>query len=151
MTGVAVFERTLQKANIWLKDIGLELGVDNKEQCLVYLRAVLHALRDRLPLAEAVDLAAQLPIILRGIYFEGWVPLNGSSRERTQEDFLHTVGRNLGPAIGFDLDVEAVTRAVLAVLSRHVSEGEMLDVLHGLPRQLRPLFQEWDNNLEARL
>jgi uncharacterized protein (DUF2267 family) len=33
---------------------------------------MLHALRDRLPPEIAVHLSAQLPMLVRGIYYEGW-------------------------------------------------------------------------------
>lgn len=152
MSGVSVFDRTIQKANIWLKDVSFELDGIDKELSYTYLRAVLHALRDRITTAEVIDLAAQLPMILRGMFFDNWRPDDLHHKERTKEDFLLRVEENLGPHISTsDLDIERITRVVLAVLSQHISEGEMLDVLHSLPKPMRRLFPEWETNFEARL
>jgi hypothetical protein len=74
-TEVDVFETTIQKTNSLLKDIDEELGWgDRRKQAYAGLRAVLHALRDRLPVTEAANFAAQLPMLVRGFYFEGWKP-----------------------------------------------------------------------------
>lgn len=67
-----VFDASLQKTQVWLNDLMSELGWEEKPQkaCLA-LRTALHALRDRLTNEEAVHLGAQLPILIRGIYYEG--------------------------------------------------------------------------------
>jgi uncharacterized protein (DUF2267 family) len=72
-TGLDVFDQTLQKTNIWLKEIMDDLGPD-RQRAYHALRAVLHTLRDRLTVEEAAHLSAQLPLLVRGIYFEGWHP-----------------------------------------------------------------------------
>ena len=36
------------------------------------LRSVLHVLRDRLTPEQAVHLGAQLPLLVRGIFYDGW-------------------------------------------------------------------------------
>ena len=67
-----VFDASLQKTQVWLNDLMSELGWEEKPQkaCLA-LRTALHSLRDRLTNEEAVHLGAQLPILIRGIYYEG--------------------------------------------------------------------------------
>ena len=59
-TGLEVFDETLHKTNMWLKEIAQELSVDRHGAYQV-LRAVLHSLRDRLTINEAADLGDQLP------------------------------------------------------------------------------------------
>ena len=86
-TSVAAFDQTLQKANVWLRDIRTELWWLDSDRVYHALRAVLHALRDRLTLEEAVNLGAQLPLILRGCYYEGWRPRHAPSSERTKAQF----------------------------------------------------------------
>jgi uncharacterized protein (DUF2267 family) len=62
----------VQKTNEWLQEIMQELGTENRQQASVVLRATLHALRGRLPLEEMAHLGAQLPMLIRGTYHEGW-------------------------------------------------------------------------------
>lgn len=69
-----VFDRTLQKTNLWLGDVMAELDTEDRHQAYSALRATLHALRDRLTVDEAAQLAAQLPLLVRGIYYENWRP-----------------------------------------------------------------------------
>ena len=70
-TGLAVFDKTLQETNLWLKELMVRLGTDDREQAYTVLKATLHAVRDRLGPENAAHLGAQLPILLRGVYYEG--------------------------------------------------------------------------------
>jgi uncharacterized protein (DUF2267 family) len=47
MTGLAVFDTTLQKTNEWLDEISYELALENRHTAYLALRGTLHALRDR--------------------------------------------------------------------------------------------------------
>jgi uncharacterized protein (DUF2267 family) len=67
------FDTTVQKTNIWLKDL-MEVTGGDRGKAYQALRALLHALRDRLTVEEAVEFGAQLPMLIRGIYYEGWNP-----------------------------------------------------------------------------
>src|SRR5690606_13115541 len=60
-TGFDIFDRTVQKTNVLLKELGEALHMEDTHDAYLSLRAVLHALRDRLHPAEAAQLAAQLP------------------------------------------------------------------------------------------
>jgi len=73
-TSIPVFDKTIEKTNIWLARIGGTMVWDDPHKCYMALRSVLHALRDRLPPAEAVQLAAQLPMLIRGFFYEGGIP-----------------------------------------------------------------------------
>ncbi len=74
MTGLEVFDSTVQKTNIWLNDILEELHWEDRNKAYMALRTTLHALRDRLTLEEVAQFSAQLPMLIRGIYYEGWDP-----------------------------------------------------------------------------
>jgi uncharacterized protein (DUF2267 family) len=100
---------------------------------------VLHALRDRLLPDEAVDLSAELPMLVRGFYFEGWQPSLHTDRERTLDEFIAHVRRELHNA-RFSIDAEAACRAVFTLLSRRISAGEIRDVRAELPAVLQPLW-----------
>jgi uncharacterized protein (DUF2267 family) len=136
-TGLEVFDQTLQKTNIWLKEIMDDLGPD-RQRAYHALRAVLHTLRDRLTVEEAAHLSAQLPLLVRGIYFEGWHPAHKPTRERSQEDFLEQVSARLQ---GIEpINSEAATRSVFKVIKENVTDTEVAHVRDMLPKQLQTLF-----------
>ena len=108
-----------------------------EEQAYSALRGVLQALRDRLTVDEAAHLGAQLPMLVRGIYFEGWRPADSPSRERTREDFLEAVLHKMHRD---DIDADRACRASFALLTRKITEGELDDVRHMLPEPIRELW-----------
>ena len=140
-TGLEVFDRTLHKTHAWLKAIMEELGTEDRHKAYLALRAVLHALRDRLTVEEVAQLAAQLPMLVRGLYYEGWDPTGKPLKERHKEAFLAHVAEELKTPSGPAVDPEAATRAVFKVLSREISQGELEDVLGLLPKAKRPPFK----------
>lgn len=137
-TTIGTFESTVHKTNVWLKDIMEELGWDSHERAYHALRAVLHALRDRLSTEEVSDLAAQLPMLVRGFYYEGWSPSRRTISERHKEQFLDHVDEAFRDDM--TVDAEEVTRAVFHTISKHVSDGEIADIKHTLPREIRELW-----------
>jgi uncharacterized protein (DUF2267 family) len=138
-TGLEVFDSTLQKTHVLLDDIMQEMEWTNaRQRAYLSLRSVLHALRDRLPMKEALDLGAQLPMLVRGFYYEGWNPAHTPRKERHKEDFLAHVKQDFRN--DERMDVEQIVRAVFRVLSRHISAGEIKDILLVLPAELRALW-----------
>src|SRR5918996_6063232 len=114
-TGLDVFDTTLQKTHIWLKDLMQALGTEDRQRAYLALRATLHALRDRLTVEEVAQLGAQLPMLIRGFYYEGWDPAGKPLKERHKEEFLARIEEHFS---GDDIaDPEQVARAVFTVLS----------------------------------
>lgn len=138
-TYTGVFNNTMQKTNEWLKEAGELLGWSRQPQ-KVYLavRATLHALRDRLPMQESFDLASQLPLILKGVYFDGWSPAMKPQKIRHKEDFCRIVEDQFQG--GDPVDGENVIRAVFSVIGRHVTEGELQDIAENFPDEIRELW-----------
>ncbi len=137
MTGLEVFDSTVHKTNAWLSEIMARLDSPDRHQAYHALRAVLHALRDRLTVEEAVQFGAQLPMLVRGFYYEGWSPA-GKPLKRNRQEFLTTVEQDFRPAAAPDGD--KVTRAVFSVLTHHVSAGEVENIKNILPKALRELW-----------
>lgn len=137
--GSHVWDRTVHKANAWLQELDGGLGWGDLDATLLALRAVLHALRDRLTPDEAVQLAAQLPLLIKGVYFDGWRPSATPQRMRSREEFLDMVRRPLMRGIP-EADPEEVTRAVFRLLDEHVSGGEISDVRSVLPGEWSDLW-----------
>ena len=134
-----VFALTLDKTDQWLDELMGELGWSSPERAYSALRAVLHALRDRLRVEEAVDLGAQLPMLVRGFYYEGWRPAGRPLKYRHKEEFLHHVAK-LCPGLD-ELEREHAVRAVFKLLARHVSGGEIRQVVDQLPAEIRELWK----------
>ncbi len=137
-TGLSVFDSTIEKTNIWLNDIMDHTGWQDRHRAYQALRSVLHALRDRLTIEETADLGAQLPLLVRGIYYEGWHPSGKPVKERKLNDFLAHVRQAFRDDPAFD--PEEATRAVFRVLAKHVTPGEIKDVKNMLPAELRELW-----------
>jgi len=135
--GVSALDHTVQETNIWLKGIEHEVQLETRQQAYSALRAVLHALRDRLPPDVAIKLGAQLPILIRGIYYEGWHAAETPTRERRVEDFVEHVWSEL-PQL-FPVDPLTVTRGVFEILSKELDGGGFDKVMHHLPAALREL------------
>ena len=134
-----VFDNTLQKTQVWMNDVMSELDWEDKpRKAYMALRTVLHALRDRLTIEEAVQLGAQLPMLIRGFYYEGWTLQGKPHKERHKEDFLDHIKK----AFKGDVTVNPnqVCRAVFRVLTKHTSKGEIEDVKHVLPKALLELW-----------
>lgn len=140
MTGLPAFDTTVEKTNEWLNDLTAHLHVPSRQDAYAGLRATLHALRDQLPLELAVGLSAQLPMLLRGLYFEGWRPTRTPSRVRTLQGFLDVVAHDLNPNL--KSRAQDIVRESLGVLERHVTPGEAHKIKEALPSAVRAIWPE---------
>lgn len=138
MTLPAVFASTIQQTSEWLKELMQEQSLVTEERAYAALRAVLHQLRDRLPVNEAADLGAQLPLLVRGIYYEGWNPAK-TPEKVDREDFYQGVWDKLRGHR--EIEVDRAIPAVFRLLGRHITPGELDDVKSNLPKDLRALFE----------
>jgi uncharacterized protein (DUF2267 family) len=137
-TGLDVFDTTLHKTHRWLNELMQIMGWQDRQRAYLAMRATLHSLRDRLTVEEVAELGAQLPMLVRGIYYEGWDPTGKPVKIRHRDQFLAGIARYFDPADG--VDPEAAARGVFSVLSAHITEGEIEDVKHVLPAELRDLW-----------
>jgi len=136
---VDTVERNVHKTNEWLKDMGEELGTDNREVAWRFLRAYLQVVRERLTVDEAAQLAAQLPELLRGVFYEGFDPTRQPEGIRDREEFLALLTERAQPS---DRDQAGLLAAAgTAVLRRHVTAGEIDDVLSQLPAEIRDTLE----------
>jgi uncharacterized protein (DUF2267 family) len=138
-TGLEVFDTTLQKTNEWRQEIMQEFGTENRQQAYLILRATLHALRERLPLEPMAHLGAQLPMLIRGFYYEGWSPHLGIYQWH-RDEFLARVLMHMGRTDVESIDPEAAVRAAFQVLSRKIDPGEVEKMIHVLPLEFRDLW-----------
>jgi uncharacterized protein (DUF2267 family) len=143
-SGLEAFDTTLNKTHVWLKEIMDELEWQDRHWSYLALRGVLHSLRDRLPVDEVAQLGAQLPMLIRGMYYEGWKPAGKPLRERHREEFLMDAMSGFGEAALANIlshhctDAEAIVRAVFSAISRHTTESAA--IRHTLPAEIRSLW-----------
>jgi uncharacterized protein (DUF2267 family) len=134
-TGLDVFDKTLHMTNSWLKEIMEELGPD-RQVAWHALGAVLHALRDRMPVQLAVHLGAQLPLLVRGLYYDQWRATEVPMKIGTRDEFLEHVSdpdpsgeRAAGGPCG-------------RVLDHHVNPDQLAKVREALPETIRAIWLE---------
>lgn len=140
---IAVFDTTLQKTHEWLSALVREGGFDDESQAYTAFRAVLHALRDRLIVNEAADLGAQLPMLIRGFYYEGWNPAKTPKKTHSSKAFLEDVEHELRNA-AIRIDPEHAVRCVFLLLQEKITQGEIHDVRNMLTRDVKELWPPED-------
>lgn len=139
MTKAAVLDTSMQRTHEWLRAIGRELGVDNERAAYAALRATLHAVRDRLPVELVAHLGAELPMLIRGIYYEGWHPSAAKLKAAHDEDFQTSLHRELQ---GHDelQHVEKVAQSVFRILDQKLETGQIDRIIDALPEKVRRLW-----------
>src|SRR5512143_2526643 len=118
-----VFGTTQEKTNRWVNEISDLLYWDDHHKAYHGLRAVLHALRDRLPVPEAAHLGAQLPMLVRGFYYDNWKPTSTPVKMKTAQEFYDVVKKNF--AADQNVNPMRLTHTVMQVLARNLSPGEL--------------------------
>jgi uncharacterized protein (DUF2267 family) len=137
-TQPSIIQHSVEKTHIWLNEIAEEFGDHDQQYAYRALRAVLHTLRDRLPVDVAAKLAAQLPTLIRGIYYEDWDPSRTPVPIHDVGTFLDHVAEE-GRMAG-ETEASIAVTAVARVLRAHVSPGEIDEILAVLPDTFRGLI-----------
>ncbi len=122
----------------WVHEVMDELDLSDERRALRIVRAGLHTIRDRLPTIEAVQLAAGLPTLLRGLFYDGW-RLPTAVRPRDRGQIIAGMRERLGRDVA--VDAEEALRAVIRVLERH-RRGELHEVHASLPQPMADLWND---------
>ncbi|MCA1369715.1 DUF2267 domain-containing protein [Bradyrhizobium sp. BRP14] len=138
-SGVAAFDKTLQLTNVWLDEIMEHQGPD-RQRAWHILSAVLHTVRDRLPADLAAHLSAQLPLLVRGAYYDQYEPSKQPTQSRTLDEFLGQVKDEL--AFTRPVDAKEAVQTVFHVLSHHLDPGEIRKIRDSLPQDVRALWPD---------
>jgi len=137
-SGLDVFDNTIQKTTEILKQIESDLDWENRRnQSYLALRSVLHALRDRLPVEEAVHLSAQFPLLVKGIFFDGWRPIDVPIK-MSRAEFVQKVAEEFR----FDVagGIEKVIFSVLNAVFDSLDPSEKIKIEENLPDDIVGLF-----------
>jgi uncharacterized protein (DUF2267 family) len=146
LTGLDILDAPIQKTNIWLREFMQEVNWNDRKRSYAAFRCVLHGLRDSLQVDQAVFVGEQLPMLLRGIYFEHWANPTRPNVWVTKEDFFSGL-KGYMAASGLDpAESETIVRGVFRLLERKAIEGEIADLHDILPN---PLREFWPPSLRA--
>jgi uncharacterized protein (DUF2267 family) len=146
LTGLDVFDSTIQRTNVWLKELIQELNWTDQRRAYLAFRSVLHTVRDVLPVNDAIRFGDQLPLLIRGFYFERWNPSHKPPALHNRSEFLSLLSSCLAANDNETFDAEVVARGVFRLLDKKVSEGEIEEVQHLLPPAVLDL---WPPSLRA--
>ncbi|MBV7703815.1 DUF2267 domain-containing protein [Nocardia nova] len=130
------FAPALNTAHTWLRTVADRLATEDRTFALRALRAWLHTVRDRLDVPVAAHFSAQLPELLRGIFYEGWVPAHVPVHHDVTtfvDAFAHEAGVSPDEAV-------ALIGAVTIALSDVFSPGHLDHVLAVVPEPLRAVL-----------
>ncbi len=134
-TGVDSLDRSIDKTNAWLGDVAASFGTEDRRLAYRVSRSWLHTLRDRLPVNIAAHIAAQLPELLRGVFYEGWNPSKVPIKYSKDE----YIARFAKDAQIHHTEVPRAGRLVTAAFSKHLSPGAVNEALGALPADIRKL------------
>jgi uncharacterized protein (DUF2267 family) len=142
--GLDVFDKTLQTTHIWLNEIGARL-IPDRQLCWRALGVVLRALRDRLPTDLSAHLGAELPLLIRGAYYDQYRPAAQPMDIPDLESFIARIAGDLADAR--PTDPKDAARAVFATLSQHIPRGQIEKVQQSLPRDLRDFWRSAEEGI----
>ncbi len=140
MATIQNLSEAIPEVETWVTDLTRRLGWHDRQRAALALMATLHALRDCLPRDEAIYLGAQLPVLLRGLYYEGWHPSARIARTRSRSAFIERIqeGVHRDPAV----DAEEVAEAVFALLAERIPPAELEEAKAATPDALRMFWPE---------
>jgi uncharacterized protein (DUF2267 family) len=145
-TGLEVFDKTLHTTNLWLDEISAEIGPDRHLAWHV-LGAVLRSIRDEIQVEQSAHFAAQLPLLIRGAYFDQYRPAMQPASARSQHDFIARIQQDMDGSR--PVNVQQAATAVMRTLNRHVTEGQVRKVRDALPKGVRAMWPEPAAHTEA--
>jgi uncharacterized protein (DUF2267 family) len=134
LRSVDAVERSVHKTNEWISDLVDELGIQDKEDAWRILKVYLQMLRDQLTIDEAAQFAAQLTLVLRGAFYEGFDP-GDQEKLRDRDEFLARFAER-----AIVSDAASAIEAATSVVRRHITAGEIDDVLSQLPSEVREVL-----------
>ena len=136
--GLEVIDHTVQLTHEWVNELAARLGWSSPKDALRLLRATLVEVRDRLGHEEIANFAAQLPLLIRGAYYEGWKPSATPVKDRHLDSFLGAIESKVGAMAEYRGAEDVV--AVFKLLNARISQGEIDDIRASLPEGIRNLW-----------
>jgi len=147
------FEKYVATGNDFIKEVAEELTgkpreeitESDKEKALRITRSVLHGIRNRLMPEEFVDFISQLPMCLKAVAVDGWKIDKTPEKIKHVDEFVEEVYNEDGKVAPRDFgnqeEARKAIKAVLRVIKRHVSDGEIKDIEAEMPKQLKEFIE----------
>jgi uncharacterized protein (DUF2267 family) len=139
-----LFQQHCDDGRRFVNEVAAELQVESSDQAARIMTAVFHTLRETISIHESFHVISQLPMLIKAIYVNGWKP-SEKNKIRSMDDFIECLMLQNPRATpqDFATDEAAIdrTKAVIRVLRKHVSPGEIDDVIGQLPAELTSLWE----------
>lgn len=136
--GLEVIDHSVHLTHEWINELAERLGWSSKRSALRLMRITLRHVRDHLVVNEVAHVSAQLPIVIRGFFFEGWVPKQTPIKERNVQDFVTFITEQMAEAEEYRGRDDI--KCVFDLLNNRISRGEVEDVRSTLPTSIRDLW-----------
>ncbi len=136
--GLEVIDHSVHLTHEWINELAARLGWASKRSALRLMRVTLRHVRDHLQVNEVAQLSAQLPILIRGFFFEGWVPKYTPVKERSAEDFIGVITAQMEETEEYRGRDDI--KCVFDLLNSRLSQGEVEDIRAALPVKIRDLW-----------
>jgi uncharacterized protein (DUF2267 family) len=137
------FERYAAEGNRFINEVAMELDVDRNRAARI-TRAVLHAVRDRIPPNDAVEFGQGLPMAIKGVFFDRYDLSDVPVVIRHPEAFFDFICSKDGDSAYRDFpdkqSVEEALRGVFRVLERNMDYGQVEQVKHMMNREIVSLI-----------
>lgn len=138
--GLEVIDHTVQLTHEWINELRERLDWTSSRDALRLMRATLSQIRDHIGHEELAQLSAQMPLLVRGMFFEGWSPSHTPVKDRSAEAFVAAITDQVSEVQEWR-GAEDIT-AVFKMLNARISDGEIADVKANLPRHIRALWPD---------
>lgn len=142
--GALNFNKYAEAGNRFINEVAFELGTDRDKAARI-TRVVLHALRDRLPVNDAVEFAQGLPMALKGVFFDQYDVSSAPVIIRSKREFLEFIRSKDHFTANMDLqqpaDVVRGLQAVFYVLENHMDRGQTAQIKRLLHSEIVDLIE----------
>lgn len=135
---LSILDHASHTAHEWVSELAGRLDWSSQKSALRLLRTTLHLVRDHLLVDELAQFSAQLPLLIRGMLFEGWVPKRTPSKDRSAEGFLRAIEEEMGDTQEYRGSEDL--KYVFELLNAHLTAGEIEDVRSCLPGDIRAFW-----------
>jgi uncharacterized protein (DUF2267 family) len=128
----------------FVKEVANELNNPHDHKTAIRItKSVFHAVRELLTVEESLHLISQLPLYVKALYVDGW-HAGEKKRIKDKDEFIELLmlqnPRTAPKDFGNDEKALENARAVIRVLCRHVSQGQIDDIVSQFPAELKDLW-----------